>query len=536
MLTLPLEPMDDRANPAFKNVAECTKWLNQLQLTNLQLAHSQLLIQINELNRFPMRAVERLNVLESLRETVAHVQADYAKKLIARPLLLSDSEYMVFISIVHLWQAMVMGYQRCLQDYLSGDKQIKQQGGLLCHRCLLYSGLEIFEHLRTGYEFNPNLWYQLHNLYAFAEQQALHQIEVMDALNAEQSRTNCCNIYVKTLLACDAHPAELTRSQLRLLDGWLTTWSMEIRLARSFTVSKGDAQPLAVDLESTQGLQAARQVKDNEHIRYLALVPLSKLLRVKIILLAQGTSSDKLGLGIQIHPDECVELLNFLHKCWCEVHSEPPRALRPKAQTAQVCYAPEQIWAQLMGKPYAQPHKSVDAMTRNTQESFGNVSDKAPARYQCATLEDWLLESDSLLGAQLVRDGLAGGRLSYSQLIAVRAGGAKDFVLAATTWLKVTRTGKLQIGVNYFPGTPDPVYIRPAGLNQSAGNLYELAFWLPALPAMNIPASLILPRGWFEAERVIEVRSRQSVQIAKLGISVARGLDYERVSFMPVTL
>ncbi|MDD2775984.1 MAG: hypothetical protein PHU06_08515 [Gallionella sp.] len=536
MLTLPLEPMDDRANPAFKNVAECTKWLNQLQLTNLQLAHSQLLIQINELNHFPIRALERLSVLELLRETVAHVQADYAKKLIARPLLLSDPEYMVFVSIVHLWQAMVTGYQRCLQDYLSGDKQIKKQGSLLCHRCLLYSGLEIFEYLRTGYEFNPNLWYQLHNLYAFAEQEQLHETEVKDELNAGQVRTNCCNIYVKTLLACDAHPAELTRSQLRLLDGWLNTWSKEIRLARHFTVSKGDAQPLAVDLESTQGLQWARQVKDNEYIRYLALVPLSKLLRVKIILLDQGTSSDKVGLGVQVHPDECVELLTFLHKCWCELHSAPPRILRAIPQEAQLCYAPDQIWAQLKGKPFAQPHQSIDAMTRQAAENFGNVSDKAPSVYRCATLEDWLLESDSLLDAQLIRRGAALGRLSYSQLVAVRASGANDFVLAATTWLKVSRTGKLQIGVSYFPGTPDPVYIRPAGLNQSAGNLYELAFSLPALPAMNIPASLILPRAWFEAGRVIEVRSRQSMQIAKLGISVARGLDYERVSFIPIKL
>lgn len=536
MLTLPLEPMDDRANPAFKNVAECTKWLNQLQLTNLKLAHSQLLIQINELNLFPMRAVERLAILELLRETVAHVQADYAKKLIARPLLLSETEYMVFISIVHLWQAMLAGYQRCLQDYISGDRHIKQQGGLLCHRCLLYSGLEIFEYLRTGYEFNANLWCQLHNLYAFSEQMQLHEMEVVDELIAENVSTSCCNIYVKTLLACDAHPAELTRSQLRLLDGWLTTWSREIRFARSFTVSKGDAQPLAVDLESTDGLQAARHVRDNVHIRYLALVPLSKLLRVKIILLDQGTSSDKLGLGLQVHPDECVELLSFLHKCWCESHVEPPRALRTTAQSAALCYAPEQIWAQLMGKSFVQPHHSIDAMTRNKQESFGNVSDSAPAHYRCATLEDWQLESDNLLGAQLSRDGLAGGRLSYNQLIAVKVAGTNAFVLATTSWLKVTRTGQLQIGISYFPGTPEPVYIRPAGLNQSGGNFYAFAFLLPALPAMNIPASLIVPRGWFEEARVIEVRSRQSVQMAQLGISVLRGLDFERVSFDAVTI
>ena len=89
MLTLPLEPTDDRANPLFKDAAGCTKWLGQLQLTNLQLAHSLLFTQVNELNRYPMRGLERLNTMELLRETIGYVQDDYAKKLIAKPLPLN---------------------------------------------------------------------------------------------------------------------------------------------------------------------------------------------------------------------------------------------------------------------------------------------------------------------------------------------------------------------------------------------------------------------------------------------------------------
>ena len=124
MLTLPLEPTDDRANPLFKDAVSCERWLSQLQLTNLQLAHSLLLTQVNELNRFPMRGLERLNTLEKLRETIHYVQMDYARKLIAKPLPLNESELIIFFAIVQLWQAMALGYQRCLQAYLAGDKQL----------------------------------------------------------------------------------------------------------------------------------------------------------------------------------------------------------------------------------------------------------------------------------------------------------------------------------------------------------------------------------------------------------------------------
>src|SRR3989338_8669978 len=101
----------------------------------------------------------------------------------------------VFVAIVQLWQALVLGYQRCLQAYMAGDKQLTTQGALLCQRCLLYSGLAIFEHLRTGYEFDPDLWHQLHELYAFAEKNALQLAEVPDPLNTIQPRSSCQNIY-----------------------------------------------------------------------------------------------------------------------------------------------------------------------------------------------------------------------------------------------------------------------------------------------------------------------------------------------------
>lgn len=197
MLTLPLEPTDDLADPAFKDPASCSKWLAQLQLTNLQPAHSQLFIQLNEFNRYPMRGLDRLNTLEQLRETVGYVQDNYAKKLIGKPLPLNENEMAVFVAIVQLWQALALGYQRCLQAYIAGDQLLVNQGALLCHRCLQYSGLAIFEHLRCGYEFDPKLWHQLHELYSFAENSQLQLAEVPDPLNTIQPHGSCESIYVE---------------------------------------------------------------------------------------------------------------------------------------------------------------------------------------------------------------------------------------------------------------------------------------------------------------------------------------------------
>ncbi len=537
MLTLPLEPTDDRANPLFKDAESCAQWLKQLQLTNLQLAHSLLLTQINELTRFPMRGLERLNTLELLRDTVHYVQNDYAKKLIAKPLPLNENELVIFFAIVQLWQAMALGYQRCLQAYLADDKQLGKQDAFLCQRCLLYCGLAISEHLRTGYEFDARLWHQLHALYAFAEEQGLQLKEIPDPLNGDLPRSSCHNIYVKTLLTCYARPAELTRSQLLLLDVWLTEWSNTVPVERSYTTSKGDALPLALDLADTHGLHPVKLVAHSDSMRYLAMVPLSKLLRVKTIMLQQGKTPQQVELGGHSSVHECIELLTFLHQCWCEDNITRFAVRNPGSQQAQLCYKPENIYAHLSGKAFKQTVQSAAAnlMAQKQIEAFGRVLQDAPNKTRIEMefpLEAWHLDNESILGAKLTRVDTPGGRLSHNQLVALRLGDAETFMLGTTTWASVTRTGQLRIGVRYLPGTAHAIGLRTADVSMAASDKSAPGFLLQAVPALKTPPSLIIPRNWFQPGRVVEILHQNAEkQKATIGFCVEHGIDYERVSF-----
>lgn len=517
MLTLPLEPTDDRADPIFKDAASCAQWLEQLQLTNIRQAHSLLLAQINELNRYPMRGLERLNTLESLRETVGFVQKDISRKLAGQPLPLNEKEFAVFLSIVQLWQAMSTGYQRVLQACISGEKQLAGHAALLCQRCLHYSGLEISEHLCTGYEFSDRLWRQLHELYSYAEQQDIHQTEVPDL----PGPASCTGSYIKTLLCCYADPTQLTRTQFQLMDQWLSAWSNTVTLSRSVHRSKNDAQPLAIDLSGTQGLQRVEGLTHHDTMRYLAMVPLSKLLRIKSILIQQGQTPQQVGLGDHADSAVCLELLNFLHQCWCE----KPRPTRQKSLCLQACSTPEHIYSCLSGRPFGQP--AIDGLALRQIETLGH----AASRVDAACLpENWLMDNESIMGACLTRSGTQGARIRSRQLIALRPENTQTFILAATICAKVTRQGRLKTMVRYLPGRPEPVRISSYGINPVT--VEAPAFLLPALPALNTPQSLILPRNWFKTGRVIKViQSEGNFFLAKLNLSVECGFDYERASF-----
>ncbi len=530
MLTLPLAPTDHQAKPAFKNISTLAQWLAQLQLTNLHAAHLVLRTQLAEFNRFPLSALERLNTLERLRETVGVVQADYAKKLIAKKLPLSTDEFAIFLALIELWQLMLDGYRRSLQAFIDDDKQLAKHGALLCNRCLLYGSLQIFEYLRTGYEFDGSLWQNLHELYSFTEGNGLQHEKVKDEVYAQGHALSCHALYAKMLLICHAHPAELTRAQLQLLDRWLTLWGDVIVIERRYNVSRGDAPPLALDLGGSSGLQPLEQVTTSDKLRFLAMVPLSKLLRVKTILLQQGQSPQQLELGSDFFGVNCVDFLNLLHHFWCEGLSERLVERRNVATTAQVGFGIQPIYSCISGKSVQPSGKEsgIDTVSRHQLETLGRTLSES-ARPASGHPEPWHIENENILGARLLRDVQEGDRIGLNQLVAVRPAEAEAYILGSVKWRSVTRSGQLHVGVRYFPGVAQAVTLK------GASSRHILALLLPAIPAQKIPASLIVPREVFQADHAFELIHQNNEKLGiKMGFSVATGADFERVSFTAV--
>jgi cyclic-di-GMP-binding protein len=454
---------------------------------------------------------------------------------------LSQDELTIFASIVGLWQGMVTGYQRCLQACMAGDAQLAAYGALLCHRCLLYSGLQISEFLRTGYEFDSKLWRQLHQIYAFCEGKNWQLKSVNDDLNGVSRTTSCNATYIKTLLAYHAYRAELSRNLLHLMDRWLTLWSPTVTVERRYTVSKGDAPSLAVDLDSASGLQVPQLPSPSDHLRYLVMAPLSKLMRVKTILLQQGQLPQQLELGEGCNSAECIAFLGYLHKHWCEGYDgrmdERHSAIQ---QQAQVCYGMESCFAYIANRPFKQPARdaAADTLSRKQIAAFGRVlsdTNRHDLAVMGMVLETWQIEDESIRGARLLREGNAGVRLGPGQLIAVRPTNANAFMVGTVSWVKVTQTGQLHIGVRYQPGLPQTVSMKATGINLSVSDKYVAALLLPTIPELKIPASLIAPRDWFKPGRVVEIVQvdKKKLQL-KMELSIEKSSDYERISFTEI--
>ncbi len=538
---LPLEPTDDLAQPAFKDAASCTQWLSQLQLTNLNLAHGTLRKQLDELNSCPIKGSDRLQTLEVLRETIAVVQNDFAKKLIGKKLPLADDEFLLLLSLSSLWQSMLNGYLRCLQSVEMGDKALAAQTALLCQRCVQYSSLQIGDFLRAGCEPDGKTWQQLHSLYSHIESLGLQNETVRDERYYAGHPVTCRTLYAKTLLMHRARLLGLSRSHWHIAERWLSLWGDAITIEPRCSISKDDAPPLGVDLAGAHALFRARPDLAAASMRYLAMVPLSKLIRVKTILLQQGQAPQQVDLGSELSSKEGVTLLNQLHACWCEARPDSMADVPRDSSITHLCIGMEQIYAQIARRPF-KPVKDTAKASQDAQrqiETFGRVLDDT-GQHAYKELgfvpEEWMVEEDSLIRAHLLRKASVGERLAHQQLVSVFAPNSTTHKLGFTTLVNVTRTGHLYIGLRYLPGQPQAVTVRGNADSELLRSGSAPALLLPAMEKLNIPASLVLPRDWFKAGRTLEmVIADNGKQSVTLGFSVEKGSDFERGSFAPVT-
>lgn len=530
MLLMPLPDTRPGTVTELSDAASCKHWVEQLPLTNPAQAQQALTAELKRFLQFKTGPLERLKTLEELRETVELVQTECAKKYSAKPLPLAATEETLWKQVVELWQNLRAAYQRCLQDALEGGKEAEKNAALMCQRCVRYTTLTILEHYLTNHEVAPDLWRHLHALYAFAEKHDFADAEVQDSLNREANATSCAAAYAQALLLGLGNPYSLTSKQLELAKRWLEKWGDKIRVTT--TASRG-AFVVMVDLEGNQGVKLGLQESVPASARYLVVDDLAKNLLKRIVLLEQGQPPAELGLGTDCTQPGCETLLKLLYQQWCKPGSGAVKPRRQIENTLQVCIGIPAVHYYMSGKPFKQP--GAPQLSREEEEelaTFGHLSkqrEEMRASQMGYALESWKTINVGAEGFGLVRapDG-GGSRLQLHQLIGACPAGGKAFFLYVVQWLTLKQNGELYLGVRALPGNPEPVAVRPIG-----GGIpppYIQAFLLPDVADKKIEPSLILPGGWFQTGRVIEVFTSepQRVKLTKL---MEKGSDYEQVDF-----
>lgn len=529
-----LPELSESAAPEFSDAATCKGWLENVPLANVTAAQSELAAQLEEFNRFPVAAAQRLAVLEALREAVNFVQIEQAKRFTNRALPMSDTESAAFDITIGLWDQMGVGYQRCLEAAVNRDAGMRAQSALICQRLLAYIGLKMYHHYRAYRQVPAANWRALHQTYAAAEKLGVAEDAVKDFLNRDIHDTSARIAYARAVLMGLCNPNELGQRQLTFIAYLLERWASKMEV-ESKPVDEGEGvPPLVADLDSEVPPERGAGAPAQDP-RYLDTRKLAKSLRNRVALLRKGESPAKLALGEDCVQPACEQLLVYLYRQWCV--AKPPRSSerRPAARGAEATSELAGIHYYISGRVFRPPTQQTELTAKQREEiaTFGRVSTRESDDYSAAQgyiVEQWQLEDESAQGLRMVRKrSERGKRLAHGQLLGVRPADGKQFMLAQVRWLMGAENGDVHAGVKLLPGLPNAIAARPTGLNVSEDS-WVAALALTAAPALESPASLILPPGWYKPKRVIEIYNEGSSKAMLLKV-IERGSDFERVAY-----
>lgn len=527
---LPIVSAD--ASPDFTDANTCATWLQELPLINVAPSHGRLLGQLEELNCFDTPASERLKILEMLREPVQFLQGEHTRKFAPRPVPLAKNERDVFTSVVALWDALSHGYQHCLKAIVEGG-EISGQAALVCQRVLWCVAQRYTENYKACMQPTADDWRLLHKVYAIAEERDVADDEVPHPLN-KGAETTCSETYAHVLLLHLANPNEYPPRQLAYVSRWLDRWARKVLVQLRPPASEYNLPPLAVNLESGAGA-AHNPVEPGASTRYLNLDGVAKSVRKRVSMLRKGEAPEALGLGEGLTAASAEQLLVLLYRQWCEDKKSRAAPRKPSSSHAQLTTGIAAMHYFISGEAFMQPNQSrqLSKAERDEIATFGRVSVARADSYgesQGFSLEQWNVLDESLGGMRIERPADGGnGRLLHNQLVAVRPSDASGFTLATVRWLEVSHDFELRTGLRLLPGAPKAIAIRPFGLN-AMNEKYVPALSLPELPALKVPATLVIPAGWYKPKRVIEAYSDRAEELMLTGV-VERGGDFERVTY-----
>jgi hypothetical protein len=534
MVNFDLPAISPDAHPEFTDATSCAEWLQSLPLINVGPSHGSLLGQLEELNACALPAGERLKVLELLREPVIFLQGEQEKKFIAKAIPLTRDEREILGNVLALWDAFSAGWRHCLQALESGDQELAGQGALICERVLWSAVQRMAEYYRAYQEFGSEEWRRLHSIYAYAERCGFADQEVSHPVRIGEAQTSCSETYAQALLLALANPNEQTARQQAIVSRWTERWARKAVIAVDPPPDPG-IEPLSVDLDSGDG--ASRDRKEGRAVRYLHVDEIAKSVRRRVARLRNGDAPEALGLGSDVPAGLAGQILGMLYDQWCTHKDARTQPRRVTAKNVELCTGISVIHFHVTGQAFRQPGEAriLTKEQRDEIATFGRVSTRREEEYvavQRASLEQWNISDESLGGFRLARGKqAASGRFFLQQLAAVRPSDSRTFILCTVRWLSVSENYELRLGARAMPGMLQGIAIRPAGL-KAYTETFVPGLALPAVPALQIPPSVIIPIGWYRPKRLFEVYGDKSEQIL-LSALLERGNDFDRCTFEP---
>ncbi|MBL8475850.1 MAG: hypothetical protein JNK71_07210 [Methyloversatilis sp.] len=524
----------------YRDARQCKALIAELPLTNVPRVRDTLTRMLYGLRQTPPRSPDYLDVLEAMRAPLHFLQESLAVRYGSRPVIPGGAEDPVLRQVVALWLGMAQAYAQAAEQtgvHPLSDTQL----ALVCQRCVLYAGRAVIEYFRARRTIPRGMWLELHGYFSTADEWGFATQPVADSLKEGGYPQSAAESYCCVLLIDLSNPYGRSPREFE----WVCRWADQYAsLTEIMPVFGGtDAKTYAIDLNRDNGAKPLEVFPRTPSLRRLGSARLASEIERVVAGLKQGLSPEHLGLGADCHPVSAGRLLLLLYKPWC--HAANPRRFQRRVGAGDIDIALgfEAMHFLISGSEFVQPPPAriyshsdfIDIATfgERAHDGAGLAVRQASARAHYPT-QRWAMLDHSVMGYRL-RAPPDTGPVEHAQIVAVFGPDAEHWRLARVSWLMVEADARLLVGLHVLPGTPRAIAIRPKAEEGAPAERFVRAFLLPSVQVMGEEATLVLPRGWFQQDRTLEIYLNDNL----LGVTLTRlntfGINYERVAFSELT-
>jgi len=525
----------DRADTprlAFADLDGAKRWANALPLTNVAQVYEAVFGQLKALSAAEFAPRERATLAEVLREQVAHLHTELARRYAGKPQPAVDRELEAADQAIALWSTLWEQYSSCLKPLLEGDPHLAGVKAKLLQR-----GLFVGKQLLLVYGLArrvppPTLWQELHAYYRLAEILECAVAAVSDDLMPNAIGISCYSTYSHALLLGLADLCAMSVKQIELTDRWLGFWSRKIFPYAQQRENEGPL--LLIDLDAASGavLAASAPTQPQASVRFGYPGKLATSVRGRLKRLQSGANPAELQLGHDCSVEQCTALLTHLDQRWDHVVRKRDDGGKT---TIELCGGGiTGAYFRIGGRTFDRkdPLGRMSFQGAQVLQTLGPLTDYDRGKEDAERTFAWEAWSGRYewREASLTRTSPATHRWQLDQLATVHDD--ERVRLASVTRVALDGNGELALSLRLWPGTPRVIALRP--LTTSMAEDAPIPGLLLAESA-DEKASLLLPSRTFNPARVlrsIEVGPERRYRLTRL---LQRGADFERVAFEETT-
>ncbi|MFA7242097.1 MAG: hypothetical protein WC091_18440 [Sulfuricellaceae bacterium] len=474
--------------PVETRVDQVSSWLGQLSSGYVAETASEMYKALAALNRYPMDAASRMELLEAYRAAIDNLLPAMKTQFVIVPLPLPEKNRRVAELNRQLYVELGYGYKIVLLE------SIKHPSALTVQRAISSLGQVLAICYETYAPAPAGVWSEIHQLYRFAAQHGL-----LDKSVEEGALTVSAGFsYKQALLLAVADPYHLMQGEvIRILD-YIGRFAQLTQLQTEAQI--GDAGGLfLVRLDSDappKVLPKTLNRVDGETAVLFNTLGLAAQLSQQLGGLEAGIFPIDLLLPDAAREQPYRNLMRRLLKHW-GVSAKRHFNRKHYHASVDICVGIRAIHYFLYGEQVygaATGHSNEVALGEGELD-FSPATHGKNAQFSSS---QWNIVNESAGGMALTQVSNIPPQLRAGEIVGLRAAGSLQWHIAVVRWVKSDETNRLDLGIQLIAPSATAVAIKPAV--GSANQPFTTALLLPEIPLLKQPPCVVVPRGGYQAQ------------------------------------